>query len=154
VAADSRNFHWMQGHLNLNMKKSWASSKLSSHWLSQGSHLLLSLTWFSLASVAQSGCSLLSIYLRSLWMYDGLLVTFRGTRQRSWLGRCATSWRVAGSNSGEVIEFFNLRNPASSTVVLGFTQLLTEMSPRYLPEGKERPERQAYNLAAIFEPVV
>jgi hypothetical protein len=36
---------------------------------------------------------------------------------------------------------------------LGFTQLLTEMSTRNLPEGKGRPARKA-DLTAICEPTV
>jgi hypothetical protein len=39
-------------------------------------------------------------------------------------------------------------------MVLGSTQPLTEMSTRYLSEGKKRPARRADNLAAICEPNV
>jgi hypothetical protein len=39
--------------------------------------------------------------------------------------RCATSRKVAGFSPDEVIEFFfNLRNPSSSNMALGFTQTL------------------------------
>jgi hypothetical protein len=34
------------------------------------------------------------------------------------------------------VDFFNLPNPCSRTMAVGSTQLLTEMSIRYLPGGK------------------
>jgi hypothetical protein len=52
------------------------------------------------------------------------------------------------------VDFFNLLNPSSRTMVLGLTQPLTEMSTRNLPGGKKRPARRADNLAAICEPNV
>jgi hypothetical protein len=36
-------------------------------------------------------------------------------------------WKVVGSNPDEVTEIFNLPNPSSRTMALGFTQPLTEM---------------------------
>jgi hypothetical protein len=39
-------------------------------------------------------------------------------------------------------------------MVMGSTQPLTEMSTRDLHEGKGRPERNADNLAANYEPIV
>jgi hypothetical protein len=45
----------------------------------------------------------------------------------------------------------NLPNPSSSTMALGSTQLLTEVSTRNLPGGKKRWTRRADNLAAIYE---
>jgi hypothetical protein len=56
-----------------------------------------------------------------------------------------------GSNP-DVIGFFNSPNPSSSTIALGSTQPLTEMSTRILPGGKGRPTRKA-DLTAICEPV-
>jgi hypothetical protein len=50
--------------------------------------------------------------------------------------------------------FFNLPNPSSSTMALGSTQPLTEMSTRNLPGGKKRPARRADNLSPICEPNV
>jgi hypothetical protein len=50
------------------------------------------------------------------------------TRQRSALKRYATSRKVAGSNSDEVIGFFNLPNPSSHTMALWLIQPLTEMT--------------------------
>jgi hypothetical protein len=50
--------------------------------------------------------------------------------------------------------FFNLPNPSSYTVALGFTQPLIEMSTRNLPGVNERPVRKADNLTAICEPTV
>jgi hypothetical protein len=52
------------------------------------------------------------------------------------------------------VDFFNLPNPSSRTMVLGSTQPLTEMSTWNLPGGKKRPGRRADNHAAIYEPNV
>jgi hypothetical protein len=52
------------------------------------------------------------------------------------------------------VDFFNLSNPSSRTVVLGLTQPLTEMSTSNFPGGKKRPARKVDNLAAIYEPNV
>jgi hypothetical protein len=49
------------------------------------------------------------------------------------------------------VEFFNLPNPSSRTMVLGSTQPLTEISTRNLPGGKKRPAHKADNLTAICE---
>jgi hypothetical protein len=50
--------------------------------------------------------------------------------------------------------FFNLPNPSSSTMALGFTQPVTELSTRKYFWGKARPARKAANLTAICEPIV
>jgi hypothetical protein len=50
--------------------------------------------------------------------------------------------------------FFNVFNPSCSTVALGFTQSLTEMSTRRSFWGKARRARKADNLTAIPEPSV
>jgi hypothetical protein len=52
-----------------------------------------------------------------------------------------------------VIFFFNLPNPSTRTMALGFTQPLTEMSTKDIPGGKALPARKA-NLIAICEPIV
>jgi hypothetical protein len=39
-------------------------------------------------------------------------------------------------------------------MALGWTQPLTEMSTKNLPEGKGRPARKADDLTAICEPTV
>ena len=52
----------------------------------------------------------------------------RGTRWHSWLRRCATSRKVAGSIPDGVIGIFHWHNPSGRTVALGSTQPLTEMS--------------------------
>jgi hypothetical protein len=52
------------------------------------------------------------------------------------------------------VDFFNLLNPSSRTVVLGSTQPLTEMSTRNLPGVKKRPAHRADNLTTICEPIV
>jgi hypothetical protein len=68
-----------------------------------------------------------------------------------------TGRKVAGSRADEV-NSFNLRNPSSRTMALGFTQPLTEMSARsrkiMFLGSKVRPVRKADNLATICEPIV
>jgi hypothetical protein len=74
------------------------------------------------------------------------------------LGHYATNRKIAGSIPDEVVVFllffFNLPDPSSRTMALGFTQPLTEMSTRNLPEGKGRPSRKADSLTALSEPNV
>jgi hypothetical protein len=53
-----------------------------------------------------------------------------GTRWRSWLRHCTTSWNVAGSIPNGVTEIFHWHNPSDRTVALGSTQSLTETSTR------------------------
>jgi hypothetical protein len=65
----------------------------------------------------------------------------------------ATSRKVAGSIPDEVIGFFNRPNASSSTMALGSTQPLTEMSTRNL-SGEGRPALEADKLTAICEPTV
>jgi hypothetical protein len=63
----------------------------------------------------------------------------------------------AGSSPVRVpdeVDFFNLPDPSSSTMVLRSTQPLTEMSTRTLLGCKKRPAPIADNLAAIYEPNV
>jgi hypothetical protein len=50
--------------------------------------------------------------------------------------------------------FCNLPNLSSSTMALGSTQPLTEMSTRNLPGCKGRPALKADKLTAISEPIV
>jgi hypothetical protein len=67
-----------------------------------------------------------------------MYVARMGTRYRCWLRHYAISRKIPGS-SPEDVDFFNLSNPSSRTMVLGSTQFLTEMSIRNLPGGKRRP---------------
>jgi hypothetical protein len=62
----------------------------------------------------------------------------------------ATSRKVAGLVPDDVIGFFN----SSSTMALGPTQPLTEMTISNLPVGKRRPARKADSLIAICEQIV
>ena len=55
---------------------------------------------------------------------------FRGTRWRSWLRHGATSRKIACSIPDGVVRIFHWHNPSGSTVALGLTQPLTEMSTR------------------------
>jgi hypothetical protein len=75
-------------------------------------------------------------------------------RQRTWLRHYATSRKVAGSIANEFIGFFNLSNPSSSSVALGSTHPLTEMSTSNLPGGNGRPALKADNLTAVCESIV
>jgi hypothetical protein len=54
------------------------------------------------------------------------------------------------------IFFFNLLNPISLSMALGFTQPLTQLSTTFLCRGggKARPVRKADNLTALSEPIV
>jgi hypothetical protein len=61
---------------------------------------------------------------------------FVQNKLRSWLRHYATSRKVVGSIPVEGIEFFNWRNPSSSTMALGSAQPLTEISTRNLPGFK------------------
>jgi hypothetical protein len=47
------------------------------------------------------------------------------------------------------VDFLNLLNPSSRSMVLRSTQSLTKMSTRNLPGGKKLPARRADNFAAI-----
>jgi hypothetical protein len=76
----------------------------------------------------------------------------RRTRQRSCLRYNATSRKVAGSSPDEVY-FYNSPNPSSSSMTLGSTKPLIEMSTRNLPGGKGRPARKA-DITAIREQIV
>jgi hypothetical protein len=60
----------------------------------------------------------------------------------------ATSWKVADSNSDEVIGFFNWPNLSSRTVAQGSTQPIIEMSTRNLPGGEGRSVLKAGNITA------
>ena len=58
-----------------------------------------------------------------------------GTAVAQWLRLCATSRKVAGSIPDAVIEIFHSHNPSDSTMALGTTQPLTEMSTRSIYWG-------------------
>ena len=63
------------------------------------------------------------------------LYIYRVTRWHSWLRRCATSRKVAGSIPDGVIGIFHRHNPSDRTMALGSTQPLTEMSTRNVSWG-------------------
>jgi hypothetical protein len=73
-----------------------------------------------------------------------------GTRWRSWLRHCATSRKVAGSISDGVTETFHWHNPSGSTMALGLTQPLKEMSTRNITWGQRRPGSRADNLTTFM----
>jgi hypothetical protein len=52
------------------------------------------------------------------------------------------------------LDFFNLPNPSSRTMILGSTQPPTEVSTKNLPRGERRPALKADNHTAICEPIV
>jgi hypothetical protein len=86
------------------------------------------LTWMRCIMVF---LSLFMLYWNGLWLiHSELLINSPFTRGSvvGWL-HYATSRKVVGSIPEEVIEFFfNLLIPSTSTVALGSTQPLTEMS--------------------------
>jgi hypothetical protein len=49
------------------------------------------------------------------------------------------------------LDVFNLPNPSSRTMALGFTQPITEMSTSSLLLGKGRMARKAGNLTVIYK---
>jgi hypothetical protein len=65
----------------------------------------------------------------------------------------ATSRKIAGSITDDVIGFLNWPNPSSRTIALWSTEPLTEMIITNLPGGKGRPARKA-DLIAICEQTV
>jgi hypothetical protein len=71
-----------------------------------------------------------------------------------WLSHYATSRKVAGSSPDEVHFFFNWPVPSSSTMALGSTQSLTEMSTWNLPGGEGRPARKVDKFTVICEPII
>jgi hypothetical protein len=71
---------------------------------------------------------------------------------RRWL--LSHSERVHVLISDEVIGFLNWPNPTSSTVALGSTQSLIEMSARNFVEGKEWPAHKTDSFTAISELIV
>jgi hypothetical protein len=73
------------------------------------------------------------------------------SRRKFWV---INSRNAARSIPDDVTGIINLPNSSSSTMALGSTHPLTEMSTRNLPGGKRRPARQAGNLTAVCEPIV
>jgi hypothetical protein len=52
------------------------------------------------------------------------------------------------------LDFFNLPNPSSRPMALGFTKPLREMNTRNLPRSNGRPAREADTHTAICEQIV
>jgi hypothetical protein len=78
----------------------------------------------------------------------------RGAHLHCWLRHYDTSLKVAGSIPDVVISLLNLRNLSSSTMALGSTQALTEMSTSNISGGKGRPAHKVGNLTPICEPII
>jgi hypothetical protein len=74
-----------------------------------------------------------------LWSTVVTICTTYFNVKNSWLRHYATSRKVAGSFSDEVIGLFNRPNLSSRTMALGSTQPLTEMNTKNLPGGKGWP---------------
>jgi hypothetical protein len=64
-----------------------------------------------------------------------VLLKIGGRAVAQWLRLCATNRQVAGSFPDGVIGIFQWHNPVGRTMVLGSTQLLTEMSTRCISWG-------------------
>jgi hypothetical protein len=62
----------------------------------------------------------------NIFIYCGYWVTLKGTLWRSWLIKCTTRRKVAGSISDRVIAIFYRHNPSGRTMALGLTQPLTK----------------------------
>jgi hypothetical protein len=69
-------------------------------------------------------------YVWFIWRSTAL---WQGTRWRSWLKHCATSWKVAGSIVDGVIRIF----PSGCTIAPGLTHCLAEMTTRNISWGKD-----------------
>jgi hypothetical protein len=72
---------------------------------------------------------------------------------RSWLRYCATSRKVEGSISDDIIGFFNWPNLSSRPMALGWVQSLTEMSTMNLAGGKGQPGSWRVRLTTSPETV-
>ena len=68
-------------------------------------------------------------------VYNACITTSRATRWRSWLRHCVTRRKVTGSIPDGVTAIFHWHNPSGSTMALGSTQPLTEMSTRNVSLG-------------------
>ena len=64
-----------------------------------------------------------------------LIVIIQGTRWCSWLRHCATSRKVKGLIPDGIIGIFHSNNPSCSTMAMGLTRSLTEMSTRNISWG-------------------
>jgi hypothetical protein len=67
--------------------------------------------------------------------YSTTLYQLLETAVAQWLRYCATNRKVAGSIPDGVIGIFHWHNPSDSTMALGSTQPLTEMSTRSISWG-------------------
>ena len=86
-------------------------------------YLLAVVILTSLSSTSSPTSSVLAAFRRLYGFSSGLL-----TRWRSWLRRCATNRKVAGSIPSGVTGIFHWHNPSRRTLALGLTQSQTEMS--------------------------
>jgi hypothetical protein len=96
-------------------------------------HAMIHAHFFQPETACQTSLALLFLGLHS----SSYLLWDWGTRYRSWLGHYATSLKVVGFISDEVIGF-NWPNPSRRTMALGSTQRLTEMSTRNPSRGVRR----------------
>ena len=78
----------------------------------------------------------------------------RGTRWRSWLMHCATSRKVEGSISHNVIGSFHWHNPSGRTMALGSTQPLREMSTRNISWGVKAVGAYGWQPYHLHVPIV
>jgi hypothetical protein len=68
-------------------------------------------------------------------LFTGSYLYLLGTALAQWLRCCATNQKVAGSIPDGVVEFFIDINTSDSTMALGSTQPLTEMSTMSMSWG-------------------
>ena len=79
-----------------------------------------------------------------IFVFYQLTVIKGGTRWCIWLRHCTTSLKVAGLILDGVTGIFHWHNLSSSTMALGSTQLLTEMSTRNISWGVKAAGAQGW----------
>ena len=79
---------------------------------------------------------------------------FGGTECRSWLRHCATNRKVAGSIADGIIGIFHWHNPSGSTIALGLTHPLTEMSTRNISWGVKAAGAYGWQPYHLHFPIV
>ena len=82
------------------------------------------------------------------------LFWFTVKRWRSWLKHCATNRKVAGSIADGIIGIFHWHNPSGSTIALGLTHPLTEMSTRNISWGVKAAGAYGWQPYHLHFPIV
>jgi hypothetical protein len=123
--------------------------KPATNRLSYGMATLVTLTWRPCNRCKHQKCS-------DRWsaeIFKNVQLIIMHNTKCSCLKHYATSRKIAGSISDEVIVFFNWSNLSSRAMILRSAQPLAEISIRNLPGVKGWPAHKA-DLTAICEPIV